>query len=70
MASGQKWHSVKCAGADTSGLCANHQPQLLAVTSALVALSTMLVGLRLISRKLSAMSYWYDDVAIIVGLVS
>lgn len=69
MTSAQKWNSVKCAPGDTSGLCANHQPQLLGVTSALLALSTMMVLLRLISRGMSAMSYWFDDAAIIIGLV-
>ena len=70
MTSKQKWHSVNCVPGDTSSLCANQQPQLLGVTSALLALSTMLVGLRLISRGLSAISYWFDDLAIVIGLVS
>ena len=70
MAAVGKWDSIKCPPGDTSGLCANHQPQLLGVTIALLALSTTFVGLRLVSRGLSAMSYWYDDAAIIIGLVS
>lgn len=69
MPAGQKWDSVKCASGDTASLCANHQPALLAVTSVLLALSTILVGLRLISRGLSAISYWFDDLAIVIGLV-
>ena len=69
MPAKQEWDTVKCAPGDTSGLCANHQPALLAVTSVLLALSTIIVGLRLISRGLCAMNFWFDDAAIIVGLV-
>ena len=70
MAAAHKWNSIKCAPGDTSALCANQQPQLLGVTSALLALSTMVVVLRLVSRGLSATSYWFDDAAIVVALVS
>ena len=69
MPPGHKWNSVKCAPGDTTGLCANNQPQLLGATSALLALSTIVVGLRLISRGLSATTFWFDDLAIIVALV-
>lgn len=69
MAAKLKWDSVKCAPGDVSGLCANHQPQLLAVTSVLLALSTTLVVLRLVSRGISSMKWWFDDLAIIIALV-
>ena len=51
-------------------MCQNTTRLLIAVTVALMALATMAVVLRLLSRRVSALTYWWDDTAILAALVS
>lgn len=42
---------------------------LIAVTVSLLAMSTIAIFLRLLSRKLSSVKFWWDDGFICLGLV-
>ena len=45
------------------------QPQLLGLNVALIVLTSIVVGLRFLARRLSKLSWSYDDYAILAALV-
>ena len=50
-------------------MCNTHTHELVGACAALLALATTAVMLRLLSRRLSALTFWWDDVMIIASLM-
>ena len=50
-------------------MCNTHTHTLVGVCAALLALATTAVMLRLVSRRLSALTFWWDDVMIVASLL-
>ena len=54
---------------DDTQLYARNRANVVATNVILITISTIAVGLRLISRKVSNTRYWFDDLLISVALV-
>lgn len=47
----------------------NRAPSFVAFSVIFIALSSLTVGLRLLSRRISAAKFWWDDAIIVISLV-
>jgi len=58
-----------CSLPGMKAMCLSNTSIVIGLCAALLALATIAVMLRLISRWLSALPFWYDDAAILLSLV-
>ena len=57
-----------CSLSGMEEMCTSHRNVVVGVCAALMVLATAAVVLRLFSRKLSAVPFWWDDIAIVASL--